>query len=144
MHVYLRALFVAGALGLVTLVACSSATSPSSAEPVDAGLDVPDADRDDANDAADAADAPRCTGDASDPCVKCDLASCCDEREACLEDTACKAAYHAQIACIASTASGTVERHSCFMTFETKGKKAQTYHFCEEDQCRAATACAIP
>lgn len=143
MHISSRLLAAAAALGMFVFAACSSSTSNtvSDAGAVEAG---PDAELADAADAADAAPAPRCTGDASDPCVKCDLANCCDERQACLTDTACKSAYDQQIACIGSTAAGTPARHACFMSFEEKGGKAQAYHFCEEGSCKGATACAIP
>lgn len=134
--------------GIVAFAACSTTTTTSS-NPSDAGSD-PDADAapapdpEDAADAADTAPAPKCTGDAGDPCVKCDLASCCDQRQLCLTDTSCKAAYDTEIACIGSTAAGSAARHSCFMTFEDTGVIAQAYHFCEEDNCKGATACAIP
>ena len=147
MSISSRLALLSGLLGLVAFAACSSSTTVPAAV-ADAG-DVadsapePEPERADAADAADAAP-PRCTGDAGDPCVACDLQNCCDERQACLTDTTCKAAYDMQIACIASTPAGTAERHACFMTFETKGTKAQTYHFCEERSCRGATACNIP
>jgi hypothetical protein len=140
---------VAGFLGLLAFAACSSSSSPSTTGISDGGPDLDasadaEPEPDDAADAADAAPAPKCTGDAGDPCVACDLAHCCDERQACVTDTTCKTAYDQQIACIGSTDAGTAARHNCFMTFEGKGQKAQAYHFCEEGSCKGPTACAIP
>jgi hypothetical protein len=141
-----RLAVMTGFLALAAFAACSSSSSPSSGVSdggFDAGSDA-EPEPEDAADAADAAPAPKCTGDAGDPCVKCDLANCCDERQACLTDTTCKTAYDKQIACIGSTDAGTADRHNCFMTFEGQGSKAQAYHFCEEGSCKGATACAIP
>ncbi|MDB4994284.1 MAG: hypothetical protein JWM74_1716 [Myxococcaceae bacterium] len=121
--------------GLVA--ACSSSTVAAPADAAvaedtgaveDAGLDT----------------AVACTGVANDACAECEVDKCCELRVDCLADAACKTAREELDACIASTEAGTPDRHSCFMSFEKKGKKALALHLCGEKNCRAANACAIP
>lgn len=134
-----------GLLGhFVLFVGCAS-TTPSVSDasvPVPPPEAVEEAGAPEDTGAKDAASA--CSGDAGNACANCEQQYCCSERTACLADTACATARAALDACIASTDAGTSDRHSCFQTFEGKGKLALALHLCGEGNCRPASRCDIP
>lgn len=133
-----RAFFLA-VLTTGLFIACSSSETTSSGTS-DAGSDDAAVEDVVAEDTA----VNVCKVDAGNSCANCESTNCCEEKTACLSDTACAQQRQELDDCIASTEAGTSDRHACFQSFEGKSKKAQTLHFCGEKYCRAKPACDIP